>query len=356
MPLDFPSNPAVNESYTFNGRTWIWNGAAWDSYNPGITAYVQAVNGLTGGVTLAAGSGITLATSGKTITFSTTGSGGGGGATGATGPTGPTGATGATGVTGPTGPAGSTGATGPVGDYVISWNGLTGNVTGVTSTGSYSWPNTQAFNAIEPYNGSNLDIAVNASPAIISIGDVNLNNNGTYIFIDDSAPYGVLNGSWTFNPNADSVNFTPSGTIFYGSVTLHNIITGGAATFTESISDSYSTLSTQRITKSSTATATIATIANAVDPPDVLINGIEATIVARDSVLGKSEMVKMHIVTDGTNVVNTQYGLIRTGATGPVSSYSASLDLNTPAGIIIRATPSTANLTYFTTTIRAFNV
>jgi hypothetical protein len=26
MPLNFPTSPAVNEKYTFAGRTWIWNG------------------------------------------------------------------------------------------------------------------------------------------------------------------------------------------------------------------------------------------------------------------------------------------------------------------------------------------
>jgi microcystin-dependent protein len=56
------------------------------------------------------------------------------GATGATGPTGPTGATGATGadstVIGPTGPTGVTGAT-PT-NYVTSFNGVTGAVTGVS--------------------------------------------------------------------------------------------------------------------------------------------------------------------------------------------------------------------------------
>jgi hypothetical protein len=143
MPLNFPSNPAVNDQYTFAGRTWVWNGSAWDSYNPGITAYVSRLNGFTGGVTLAQGSNVTISSANNVITISSTGGGSGGtgvtGATGPTGPTGPTGATGYTGATGPTGatgatgPQGNTGATGPVGDYVISFNGATGNIFGVNS-------------------------------------------------------------------------------------------------------------------------------------------------------------------------------------------------------------------------------
>ena len=128
MPLNFPTSPAVNEQYTFGGRTWIWDGSAWNSYNIGITEYVSKLNGFTGGVTLAQGSNVTISSVNNTITISSTGGGGGGtGVTGATGATGPAGPTGATGV------QGNTGATGPVGDYVISFNGATGIVSGVNS-------------------------------------------------------------------------------------------------------------------------------------------------------------------------------------------------------------------------------
>ena len=85
------------------------------------------VTGATGpqGVTGATGSqgiqGITGATGSQGIQGIT-------GATGSQGIQGVTGATGPQGVTGATGPQGVTGATGPVGDYVISFNGLTGAV------------------------------------------------------------------------------------------------------------------------------------------------------------------------------------------------------------------------------------
>lgn len=29
MPVDFPSSPSLNDSYTFNGRTWVYDGTAW---------------------------------------------------------------------------------------------------------------------------------------------------------------------------------------------------------------------------------------------------------------------------------------------------------------------------------------
>jgi hypothetical protein len=119
MPLDFPPSPSLNEIYTFGGSSWIWNGTAWNVYSIVSGNVVTQLNGLTGGVTLAAGSNVTLTPVGNTITISSAGGSGGGGATGATGPTGPQGNTGAT---------GATGATGPVGDYVISLRGLTGAV------------------------------------------------------------------------------------------------------------------------------------------------------------------------------------------------------------------------------------
>lgn len=30
MPINFPSSPALNDTYTFNNITWIFNGEAWD--------------------------------------------------------------------------------------------------------------------------------------------------------------------------------------------------------------------------------------------------------------------------------------------------------------------------------------
>jgi len=55
--INFPTSPSLNEEYTFEGRTWLWNGSGWE-----IKSFVAEP--------------------------------------GATGATGPTGATGATGVHG----------------------------------------------------------------------------------------------------------------------------------------------------------------------------------------------------------------------------------------------------------------
>jgi hypothetical protein len=78
MPINWPTSPALDDTYTFAGITWQYDGSGWRV----LTTPVVTV-----------------------------------GATGPTGPTG-TGATGATGTQGTTGPTGagtvgSTGATGP---------------------------------------------------------------------------------------------------------------------------------------------------------------------------------------------------------------------------------------------------
>jgi len=28
--INFPSSPVVNDTYTYNGRTWVWNGSGWE--------------------------------------------------------------------------------------------------------------------------------------------------------------------------------------------------------------------------------------------------------------------------------------------------------------------------------------
>jgi len=88
MPLNFPTSPVLNQLYTFNGKTWKWDGAGWRSYNVAIPASQ-----------------------------------------------------------GPTGPTGARGATGPVGNYVESFNGVTGivevrieNLDVITSNRSNNFP------------------------------------------------------------------------------------------------------------------------------------------------------------------------------------------------------------------------
>lgn len=107
MPLTFPPNPTNGQQTTTGGRTYSWNGQAWELVGSGIA--------------------------GPTGVAGPTGAAGVAGATGVAGPTGSTGE--ASTVTGPTGATGATGpsVTGPTGlsytNVVVTPTALTANTT-----------------------------------------------------------------------------------------------------------------------------------------------------------------------------------------------------------------------------------
>jgi hypothetical protein len=106
MSLTFPSGPTLNQTTTTGGRTYKWNGQAWELVGSGIA-------GPTGPTGVAGAAGVT----------------GPAGQNGATGPAGENGAAGATGPAGEAGEAGTAGATGPEGP-----TGPFGEATVVTPT------------------------------------------------------------------------------------------------------------------------------------------------------------------------------------------------------------------------------
>ncbi len=111
MPIDFPIPTNIGELFTAGGKTWIWNGYAWDAVTPT-----------------------------------------------AIGATGPTGATGATGV----GSQGSTGATGATG--VTPENIVLSNITGLTGA-------TQLTNMLQiTQAGYNLIATPNVNTLYVIVG------------------------------------------------------------------------------------------------------------------------------------------------------------------------------------------
>ena len=416
MPLNFPSSglTANETTYTFSGNTWIWNGYAWDSVvtpaSVGIAGYVSAINGITGAVGITAGSNITITQSGLTFTISSSAAGGGPlasasvtgvasfgnefvvSALGAVSLTanyvksvnGSTGAIVSVAVTGSNTFAGlqtmnagitannlwvTNGAT--FASRAAFTAGITSNNLWVTSGATFASrasftagitastlyavgatfvtlnasniystnlsANTQYTDGLLPYTGTVISINNNGNLTTIGDygfeGDSDFLNNGTYISVNDDTQLIRLKAG----NGIDNIGS------FLNSVS--------APSFT----DTYSFCQTYRTTTTATtANQTIATIPEVYDitTSTMIYPAFEVTISARDTVLNKTEMLKMLVVQDGTNTVNTQYGLIRTGATGPVSSYSTTLT-GTPKNLLIRATPLSANSTVFTTTVRA---
>jgi hypothetical protein len=71
MPLDFPSNPEIGDTYSFGGNTWRWNGYAWENYSTSAGFnYVETLNGLSGTVAIDGGSDIDVSLSGQSIVLS----------------------------------------------------------------------------------------------------------------------------------------------------------------------------------------------------------------------------------------------------------------------------------------------
>ena len=156
MAIDFPSSPTLYQIYVFGGRSWQWNGYAWDIYSTVSGDVVTTLNGLTGGVSLAAGSNVTLTPFGNTITIASSGGGG------------------------------------PVGDYVISFNGLTGAVTGVTTGISNTFGPIQNFSSgLSAFGGTfsnNLQIVGNllvTGKIVTETGIFGVTYNNTIESIDD---------------------------------------------------------------------------------------------------------------------------------------------------------------------------
>jgi hypothetical protein len=82
MPINFPNSPSPNQLYTYDTKTWEWNGVYWEVYSA-LTSYITSaytvgngvsdISGVTGGnIALKSFSGvnITIVDGGDKLTFS----------------------------------------------------------------------------------------------------------------------------------------------------------------------------------------------------------------------------------------------------------------------------------------------
>lgn len=145
MPIDFPNSPTPNQQFTASGKTWMWNGFAWNS-----------------------------------ITTTTIG------ATGATGPTGGQGATGPQGT--PGGATGATGATGLAGpkEIGVALTGETDPLITGTSV-SFRCPYTMTITSVRA--------SVNTAPTGSAI-IIDVKKGSTSIF--STKPQIAINGTTSF--------------------------------------------------------------------------------------------------------------------------------------------------------------
>jgi len=256
MPLDFPLSPALNQVYFLGGKSWKWNGAAWETYNDNLGVdFVETVNGITGDVSVIGGTDISVSSIGKNLTVTYTGSNVSNSVTSLSGLTGTVGITGGTdisvsisgqtltvnytgssvsnvvssfnGVTGAvqgvsaavagTGIAvsGTTGTVTITNVGVISFNGTTGAVTGVTVGGVNTFTSLNSFNSGISANGATLSNAVVVGNLAVTRG-ITLNSLGsglsTGIFVERgvSADVGIR-----WNETTDRWQHSADGTNWY---------------------------------------------------------------------------------------------------------------------------------------------
>lgn len=150
MPINFPNSPSLNELYSYDNKTWEWNGIYWEVYSA-LTSYITSaytsgdgysdISGVTGGnIVLKSFSGIniTIIDGGDKLTFSGSSSNSGGsgtsgtsginGTSGSSGTSGISGSYGTSGISGTSGSSGSSGTSGPAGNSGTSGtSGSSGN-------------------------------------------------------------------------------------------------------------------------------------------------------------------------------------------------------------------------------------
>ena len=157
----------TEKSISFSNLQTLLRGNTGTTGATGITGASSTVQGPTGptGSQGATGTNGTNGATGATGAQGATGNNGTNGATGATG------AQGATGTNGTNGATGAQGVTGPVGDYVISFNGLTGAVTGVTTGTANNFVALQSFSSgISAAGGVTFSTAISVNSMKIGRG------------------------------------------------------------------------------------------------------------------------------------------------------------------------------------------
>lgn len=167
MPIDFPIPTFVGEQFSAGGKTWQWNGFAWDSL-----ANTAAI-GATGATGVAGATGLT-------------------GATGV-GIDGATGSTGATGATGPAGDIGATGATGAIpANLTVDYIEFDPTYTSGVTQYQMAWNDTDGTVELG-LKGGNVDLAVGQENVILAVNDnATTLNPGEVVYISGANGVNLL--------------------------------------------------------------------------------------------------------------------------------------------------------------------
>jgi hypothetical protein len=333
------------------------------------SSVVSLLNGLSGAVTITAGSNITIGVTGNRITISSSGSGSG--TTGATGPTGPAGSQGATGATGPQG------ATGPVNiasytatgaasfssnDFVVTaagavslTSGIVRSFNGLTGTVTYAPPlATTSVTGVASFNSSDFTVTTGA----VSLSNVaRTNSTNTFsnlqtfsagitaqsIFVSQGATFA---GRISANAGITSQNlYVSQGATFGSSLYVSGNTTLGGTTTNITTMPSGQVIKTYSLTTSATTQVNLATESMAVySSADILIQAEKYDLTFPLGTLGtQNTRIQMVANPAGTLVNHTQYSNIYVGQTA--ASYD--VDTNGVDSWRLRVTPNSTYTTIF---------
>ena len=214
----------LNQASATTGQVIEWNGSAW---NPFSLTYVSSLNSLTGAVTLAAGTNITLTPSGSTITIAASG---GGSAYTATAPVVVTGAVISINAAG-AGTAGSaiyeTGSSDTGSTHAVTANDsrLSDSRTPTGSISTTAPLTGGAALSISPTLGVSDFVAAGGSHARGTVPDPGSTSHGTpYYLGDDAAWHAYVAGT---GGTVTSVGFTGDGTVYNAAVSGSPVTTSG---------------------------------------------------------------------------------------------------------------------------------
>lgn len=69
MPIDFPTSPAVDQTYTYSGKVWKWNGSGWALQSNSISTVLYSITTTAVSKTLSDRERCTVTAASQTITL-----------------------------------------------------------------------------------------------------------------------------------------------------------------------------------------------------------------------------------------------------------------------------------------------
>lgn len=69
MAIDFPTSPAVDQTYTYSGKVWKWNGSGWALQSNSISTVLYSITTTAVSKTLSDRERCTVTAAGQTITL-----------------------------------------------------------------------------------------------------------------------------------------------------------------------------------------------------------------------------------------------------------------------------------------------